>query len=92
MAMALFSLHVQSAVRSAGSDPFEIAGHEAWSELTRVCADFIGAASRDLEQNSEWKIELLDQAQKPLFRIRLVGETLQGELVVLQLPDSRVLF
>jgi hypothetical protein len=76
MAMPLVSFHVQSAGRSAGSDPFEIAGHEAWDELTKVCADFIGAASRALPQNSEWKIELLDEAQKPLFRIRLVAETL----------------
>jgi hypothetical protein len=76
MAMPLFSVRVQSAVRSAGSDPSEIAGHEAWNELTRVCADFIGAASRGLEQNSEWKMELLDEVEKPLFRIRLVAETL----------------
>jgi hypothetical protein len=76
MAMPLFSFRVQSTVRSAGSDPFEIAGHEAWDEMTKVCADFIGAASRGLEQNSEWKMVLLAEDQKPMFRIRLVAETL----------------
>jgi hypothetical protein len=75
--MPLFSFRVQCPGQSGGSDPFEIAGHEAWGELTKVCADLVGAASRALEQNSEWKIELLDQAQKPLFRIRLVAETMK---------------
>jgi hypothetical protein len=74
--MPLFSLHVQSSGRSGDSDPFEIAEHEAWDELTKVCSDFVGLASRGLEPNSEWKMELLDQAQKPIFRIRLVAETL----------------
>ena len=90
MAMPLFSLRVQCAVRSAGSDPFEIASHEAWGEMTKVCADFIGTASRALEQDSEWKMELLDEVQKPLFRIRLVAETLQDrQTVPLQFPELR---
>jgi hypothetical protein len=75
-AMALFSLRVQCPARSADSDPFEIAGNEAWGELTKACADLIGAASRGIELNSEWKMELRDEAQQPIFRIRLVAETL----------------
>jgi hypothetical protein len=75
-AMPLFSFRVQCPAQSAGSDPFEIAGPEAWGEMTKVCADLIGAASRALGQNSEWKMELLDGDQKPMFRIRLVAETL----------------
>jgi hypothetical protein len=74
--MPLFSLRVQSGGRSAGSDPFEIAGPEAWGEMKKVCADLVGPAISVLEQNSEWKMELLDDALKPLFRIRLVAETL----------------
>jgi hypothetical protein len=74
--MSLYSLRVQCPAQSGGSDPFEIAGHEAWGELTKVCSDLVGAASRSLTQNSEWKMELLDEAQKPVFRIRLVAETL----------------
>ncbi len=48
----------------------------AWNELTRVCADMIGGVSRRLGENTEWRMELLDDAKKPVFRIRLVGETL----------------
>ena len=75
--MPFFSVHVQCPAQSGGCDPFEIAGHEAWTELTKVCADLVGAASRALEQNSEWKLELLDEAQTPRFRIRLVAETIK---------------
>ena len=32
--------------------------------------------SRSLKQNSDWHMELLDEANKPVFRIRLVAETL----------------
>jgi hypothetical protein len=42
--------------------------------MTRVCSDLIGAAARKLEQNENWKIELLDESKKPIFRIRLVAE------------------
>jgi hypothetical protein len=48
----------------------------AWTETTKVCGDLIGAASRQLEQNAGWQIELLDETQKPVFRIRLSAETL----------------
>jgi Domain of unknown function (DUF6894) len=47
----------------------------AWSE-TKVCANLVGGISRSLKQNGEWQMELLDEAQKPVFRIRLVGESL----------------
>jgi hypothetical protein len=48
----------------------------AWAELTKVCGDLIGDVARDLKQNAEWQINLLDQSKKPVFRIRLVAETL----------------
>jgi hypothetical protein len=48
----------------------------AWAELTKVCADLVGGAARELKQNGDWQINLLDQCKKPLFRIRLVAETL----------------
>jgi hypothetical protein len=75
--MPQFSLRIQCPAQSGGSDPFEIAGHEAWAEMRKVCADLVGAASRTLEPNSEWKMELLDEAQIPVFRIRLVAETIK---------------
>ena len=49
---------------------------DAWSEMTKVCGDFVGGASRSLKQNGDWQMELLDEAKKPVFRIRLVAESL----------------
>jgi hypothetical protein len=47
----------------------------AWAEMTRACDNLLGGISRSLKQNSEWHLEMLDQTRKPIFRIRLVGET-----------------
>ena len=48
----------------------------AWSELTGVCGDMIGGIARKLKENCEWRMELLDESNRPVFRIRLVGESL----------------
>ena len=48
----------------------------AWEELTGVCGDMVGGISRKLGENAEWAMELLDESRKPVFRIRLVAETL----------------
>ena len=49
----------------------------AWDELTRVCGDMAASISRKLQPDSEWEMELLDEGKKPVFRIRIVGETLR---------------
>jgi hypothetical protein len=49
--------------------------HAAWAEMTKVCADIVEGITRDLQQDAEWQIELLDHSKKPVFRIRLVAET-----------------
>ena len=48
----------------------------AWKEMTGVCRDVIGDVSRQLAENAEWQMELLDERRKPVFRIRLIAETL----------------
>jgi hypothetical protein len=48
----------------------------AWTEMTKVCGDLVGGISHKMKQNAEWRMELLDESKKPLFRIRLVAETL----------------
>jgi hypothetical protein len=48
----------------------------AWTELTKVCGNLVGGISRSLKQNAEWHMEILDEARKPVFRIRLVSESL----------------
>jgi len=56
---------------------FDFADRDAaWAEMTQVCGDLVGSISRSLKQNAEWNMELLDESKKPLFRIRLVAETL----------------
>jgi hypothetical protein len=47
----------------------------AWSEMTKVCANLLGGISRSLKQNAEWHMELLDETKQPVFRIRLVAES-----------------
>lgn len=51
----------------------------AWKEMTGVCGDMVGEISRKLVENAEWQMELLDESGKPLFRIRLVAETLDTD-------------
>jgi hypothetical protein len=41
----------------------------------------LGSISRSLKQNAEWQMELLDEGKKPVFRIRLVAESV-GESAV----------
>jgi hypothetical protein len=47
----------------------------AWTEMTKVCGNLLGSLSRSLKQNAEWQMELLDEAKQPVFRIRLVAES-----------------
>jgi hypothetical protein len=49
----------------------------AWKEMTNVCADMAAGIARKLQENSEWHMELLDEAKEPVFRIRIVAETLE---------------
>jgi hypothetical protein len=41
-----------------------------------VCSNLLGGISRSLKENAEWRMELLDEAKKPVFRIRLVAESM----------------
>ena len=48
----------------------------AWAEMTKACANLLAGISCSLKQNGEWQMEMLDETRKPVFRIRLLGETL----------------
>jgi uncharacterized protein DUF6894 len=48
----------------------------AWAELAKVSGDLLGSVARKLKQNASWRIELLDDARKPVFRVSLTAETL----------------
>ena len=77
--MPLFFFRIRNGRYSGACDyGTELADRDAaWKELTSVCADMAGGISRKLKQNSEWHMELLDESRKPVFRIRLIAETLE---------------
>ena len=74
--MSLYFFRISQGRYSGAADqPYEFANREsAWKELTAVCSDLIGGISRTLQQGTEWQMELLDESQQPVFRIRLVSE------------------
>jgi hypothetical protein len=76
--MALYFFRISHGQYSGASDQgSEFENREAaWSEMTKVCSNLLGGISRNLKQKAEWQMELLDAAKKPVFRIRLVAETL----------------
>jgi hypothetical protein len=75
--MSLYFFRISHGRYSGASDQgTEFESREAaWTEMTRICGDLVGGISRSLKQNSDWHMELLDEAKKPVFRIRLVAES-----------------
>ncbi|MFB9264864.1 DUF6894 family protein [Bradyrhizobium erythrophlei] len=75
--MALYFFRISHGDYAGASDHgTEFESHEdAWAEMTKVCSNFLASISRNLKQNSEWHMELLDEGRKPVFRIRLVAES-----------------
>ena len=75
--MSLYFFRISHGRYSGASDQgTEFESREAaWTEMTRICGDLVGGISRSLKQNSEWHMELLDEAKKPVFRIRLVAKS-----------------
>jgi len=80
--MPLFFFRIRNGRYSGASDSgMELADRDAaWRELTSVCADIVSGISRKLKQNSQWEMELLDESRRPVFRIRLVAESLDKAL------------
>ena len=75
--MPMFYFRISKGQFSGASDRIELADYNsAWQEMTKVCGDLVGSISRNMKQNSEWSMELVDEANNPVFRIRLVAETL----------------
>jgi hypothetical protein len=75
--MPLYFFRIRNGRFSGATDcGTELPDHDAaWQELTKVCGDLVGSISRNLKQNNEWQMELLDESKKAVFRIRVVGET-----------------
>lgn len=75
--MALYFFRISHGRYSGASDQgSEFESREAaFAEMTKVCANLVAGITRSLKQNAEWRMELLDEVQKPVFKIRLVAET-----------------
>lgn len=77
LTMSLYFFRISHGRYSGASDlgsEFE-SREAAWAEMTKVCANLVGGISRSLKQGAEWRMELLDESKKPVFRIRLVAES-----------------
>jgi hypothetical protein len=76
--MPLYFFRISHGRYSGASDQgSQFESHEAaWAEMTKVCADLLSGISRSLKQNADWRMEMLDEGRKPVFRIRLMAETL----------------
>jgi hypothetical protein len=77
--MSLYFFRISNGRYSGAADqPYEFANREsAWNEMTAVCADLLAGISRELQEDAEWSMELLDEAKRTVFRIRLVGESVR---------------
>ena len=77
--MTLYFFRISQGRYSGASDqPYEFEDREAaWTEMKSVCANLLGGISRGLRQGAEWRMELLDEAKQPVFRIRLLAEVLE---------------
>ncbi len=75
--MALYFFQISHGSYAGASDQgTEFESREAaWAEMTKVCGNLLGSIARSLKQDANWQIEMLDEAKKPVFRIRLVAES-----------------
>jgi hypothetical protein len=75
--MSQYFFRISSGLYSGSADhPYEFPNREsAWREMTAVCADLLAGILPELQKDAEWRMELLDEAKQPIFRIRLVGES-----------------
>ena len=77
--MPLYFFRISQGRYAGASDhPLEFEDREAaWTEMKAVSANLLGGISRSLKLGAEWRMELLDEAKKPVFCIRLLGEALE---------------
>jgi hypothetical protein len=77
--MPNYYVRVSSGQFSGGSDlPTVLPGLDAaWEEIIRISADLLPSISREIKPDGEWQMELLDESKQPVFRIRLLAETIK---------------
>jgi hypothetical protein len=52
-------------------------GYAARKAALGMCADLAKDIVSGLTQNSEWRLDVLDESGKPIFRLRLLAEELE---------------
>lgn len=73
--MSLYFFRIKNGCYCGASNNFEVADRDAaWAELTKICGDLVGSIARNLKEDGDWHMELLDEFRKPMFRVRLVAE------------------
>ena len=76
MSQYFFRISHGNLVGVSGSS-FDLSDRDAaWAEMTKVCGGMVGSLCNNLKPKADWKMDLLDESQKPVFRIRLVAESL----------------
>jgi len=77
--MPNYYFRISSGQFSGGSDlPTALSDLDAvWDEITRISADLLPSISRKMKPAAEWQMEVLDEAKKPVYRIRLLTETIE---------------
>jgi hypothetical protein len=76
--MPLYFFRISQGRYSGVSDvPSEFADREAaWTEMKAISANLLGSIANSLKQDAQWHMELLDEARQPVFRIRLIAESI----------------
>jgi hypothetical protein len=60
--------------------PVDLADHDAaWHEGANVCSDLIRDVVAGLRDGPEWRLEVSDEADEPLYLFRLTAETFKKE-------------
>jgi hypothetical protein len=54
-------------------------GYAARKAALGMCADLAKDIVSGLTQNSEWRLDVLDESGKPIFRLRLLAEELERQ-------------
>jgi hypothetical protein len=77
--MSLYFFRISTGRYSGAADqPYEFEDHaSAWTEMTEVCANLLSGIARGLKPDDEWRMELLDEDKRPVFRISVIGETVR---------------
>jgi hypothetical protein len=60
--------------------PVDLADHDAaWHEGAEVCSDLIRDVVAGLRDSPEWRLEVIDETDEPLYLFRLTAETFKRE-------------